>query len=110
MSFCSAGVSGAAADAIELISVLEGDSVTLHAVEAQAEDLKVWTFGSDKIIIVKNSEIRMFTDRLLVTQSNGSGSYHLTIKNITANFSGIYTSEIVKKNLYKTFNVTVYGE
>ncbi|XP_042605546.1 uncharacterized protein LOC122141674 [Cyprinus carpio] len=99
------GVSGAGTDAIENVLVMEGDSATLHAGETQAEDLKVWTFGPDETIIARNSEIKMFKDRLLVDQSTGS----LTIENITANFSGIYKLEIVKKNLYKNFNVTVYG-
>ncbi len=85
---------------------MEGGSVTLHSGETQKEDLKVWTFGPDETIIVRNSEIKIHTDRLVVNQSTGS----LTINNITANLSGIYKLENVKKNLYKRFNVTVYGE
>ncbi|XP_058617121.1 SLAM family member 9-like [Onychostoma macrolepis] len=98
-------IHGGDPDSVKSVSVFEGDSVTLHSGETQKEDLKVWTFGPDETIIVKNSEIKMSTDRLLVDQSVGS----LTIKNITANFSGIYKLESVKKNLYKTFNVTVYA-
>ncbi len=98
-------MSGAETD-IESVSVMEGGSVSLHSGETQNEDLKVWTFGPDETIIVRNSEIKIHTDRLVVNQHTGS----LTINNITANFSGIYKLENVKKNLYKTFNVTVYGE
>uniref|UniRef100_A0A9J7XFN2 Ig-like domain-containing protein n=1 Tax=Cyprinus carpio carpio TaxID=630221 RepID=A0A9J7XFN2_CYPCA len=98
------GVSGAETDVIQSVSVLEGDSVTLHAGETQKEDLTVWTYGPDNTVIVFNSEIKMFKDRLLVDQSTGS----LTIENITANFSGIYKLNIVKRNSYKTFNVSVY--
>lgn len=96
-------MSGAETDAIESVSAMEGDSVTLHG-ETQRDDLNVWSFGPDDTVIVMNSEIRMFRDRLLVDQSTGS----LTIKNITANFSGIY--KLVRKSSHKTFNVTVYGE
>lgn len=99
-------MSGAETDVIQSVSVLEGDSVTLHAGETQKEDLTVWTYGPDNTVIVFNSEIKMFKDRLLVDQSTGS----LTIENITANFSGIYKLNIVKRNSYKTFNVSVYGE
>uniref|UniRef100_A0A8C2JC84 Ig-like domain-containing protein n=1 Tax=Cyprinus carpio TaxID=7962 RepID=A0A8C2JC84_CYPCA len=99
------GVSGAETDTIEPVLVMEGDSATLPAGETQAEDLKVWTFGPEETIIVINSEIKMFKDRLMVDQSTGS----LTIENITAHFSGIYKLEIVRKNLYKKFNVTVYA-
>ncbi|XP_067252815.1 uncharacterized protein [Chanodichthys erythropterus] len=81
---------------------MEGDSVTLHG-EIQRDDLNVWSFGPDDTVIVMNSEIRMFRDRLLVDHSTGS----LTIKNITANFSGIY--KLVRKSSHKTFNVTVYA-
>uniref|UniRef100_A0A8C2JAN3 Ig-like domain-containing protein n=1 Tax=Cyprinus carpio TaxID=7962 RepID=A0A8C2JAN3_CYPCA len=98
-------VSGAETDTIEPVLVMEGDSATLPAGETQAEDLKVWTFGPEETIIVINSEIKMFKDRLMVDQSTGS----LTIENITAHFSGIYKLEIVRKNLYKKFNVTVYA-
>ncbi|XP_052446711.1 uncharacterized protein zgc:171601 isoform X2 [Carassius gibelio] len=110
VSFCISllyihGVSGAVTDEIEKVLVMEGDSATLHAGETQAEDMKVWTFGPEETVIVRNSEIRMFKDRLLVDQSTGS----LTIKNITANFSGIYKLHIIKENLNKKFNVTVYA-
>ncbi len=96
--------SGGDPDSVKSVSVMEGDSVSLHSGETQKEDL--WTFGPDETIIVRNSEIKIHTDRLVVNQPTGS----LTINNITANFSGIYKLENVKKNLYKTFNVTVYGE
>ncbi len=98
--------SGGDPDSVKSVSVMEGGSVSLHSGETQKEDLKVWTFGPDETIIVRNSEIKMYTDRLVVNQPTGS----LTINNITANFSGIYKLENVKKNLYKKFNVTVYGE
>ncbi len=96
--------SGGDPDSVKSVSVMEGDSVSLHSGETQKEDL--WTFGPDETIIVRNSEIKIHTDRLVVNQSTGS----LTINNITAIFSGIYKLENVKKNLYKKFNVTVYGE
>lgn len=88
------------------VPVTEGDSVTLHTDETPTEDLTVWTFGSDDIVIVMNFEIKQFKDRLLVDRQSSS----LTIKNITANFSGIYKFNIFSRSLYKTFNVTVYGE
>ncbi|XP_077081394.1 uncharacterized protein LOC143735206 isoform X2 [Siphateles boraxobius] len=52
-----------------------------------------------------NHEIKQFKDTLLVDQQSVS----LTIKNITANFSGIYKFNIFSRSLYKTFNVTVYA-
>ncbi|XP_050950263.1 SLAM family member 9-like isoform X2 [Labeo rohita] len=99
------GMSGAETDAIESVSVMEGDSVTLHAFETQAEDLKVWSFGPDNTVIAVNSEVKIFRDRFLVNQSTAS----LTIKNITANFSGIYKLTVVRKSSYKTYNVIVYA-
>lgn len=93
-------------DAVKSVSVMEGESVTLHTDEIQKEDLFVWTFGPDNIVMAINSEIRIFKDRLLVNQPTGS----LTINNITAHFSGIYKLEIPRKTLITTFNVTVYGE
>lgn len=91
---------------IQSVSVLEGDSVTLHAGETQKEDLTVWTYGPDNTVIAMNTEIKIFRDRFLVNQSFGS----LTIENITANFSGIYKFTVIRKSSYKTFKVTVYGE
>uniref|UniRef100_A0A8C2BB37 Ig-like domain-containing protein n=1 Tax=Cyprinus carpio TaxID=7962 RepID=A0A8C2BB37_CYPCA len=99
------GVSGAETDVIQSVSVLEGDSVTLHAGETQKEDLTVWTYGPDNTVIAMNTEIKIFRDRFLVNQSFGS----LTIENITANFSGIYKFTVIRKSSYKTFKVTVYA-
>uniref|UniRef100_A0A9J7Y583 Ig-like domain-containing protein n=1 Tax=Cyprinus carpio carpio TaxID=630221 RepID=A0A9J7Y583_CYPCA len=98
-------IHGGDPDSVKSVSVLEGDSVILNTDGIQSEDMKVWTFGPDETVIVFKSEIKMFKDRLLFEQSSGS----LTIKNITANFSGIYKLNIVKRNSYKTFNVSVYA-
>lgn len=89
-------------DTVKSVSVMEGESVTLHTDAMQKEDLIVWSFGPNKTVITRNSEIKMFKDRLVVNQSS------LTINNITANFSGIYQN--VRKTSITTFNVTVYGE
>uniref|UniRef100_A0A9J8A7M3 Ig-like domain-containing protein n=1 Tax=Cyprinus carpio carpio TaxID=630221 RepID=A0A9J8A7M3_CYPCA len=99
------GVSGAETDVIQSVSVLEGDSVTLHAGETQKEYLTVWTYGPDNTVIAMNSEIKIFRDRLLVDQLTGS----LTIEKITANFSGIYKFTVIRKSSYKTFKVNVYA-
>ncbi|XP_043078613.1 uncharacterized protein LOC122327365 isoform X2 [Puntigrus tetrazona] len=99
------GSSGAETDEIQSVSVLEGESVTLVCGETQKEDLKVWTFGPDNTVIAMGSDIKIFRDRFLVNRSIGS----LTIKNITANFSGIYKLTVVRKSSYTTFNVTVYA-
>ncbi|CAM4661214.1 unnamed protein product [Leuciscus chuanchicus] len=104
-SFLLLHIEGVFGDAVKAVPVTEGDSVTLYTDDIQSEDLTGWTFGPENIVIVRNYEIKQFKDRLLVDRQSVS----LTIKNITANFSGIYTFNIFSRSLYKTFNVTVYA-
>ncbi|XP_056615491.1 uncharacterized protein LOC130430407 isoform X2 [Triplophysa dalaica] len=116
-SCCLKGVFG---DADDVKSVMEGDSVTLHAdlTHMQKDDLIEWSYKTRKTIIVRvNREANkvsvydyvhdgMFRDRLQVDDQTGS----LTITNITTQHSGLYHITISgKQKTSYTFNVTVYA-
>ncbi|XP_057181509.1 SLAM family member 5-like isoform X2 [Triplophysa rosa] len=112
----ASGVFGVDAD--EVMSVMEGDSVTLntHLTHIQTEDLILWHFGPQGIPIAKiiQKSINMpmgsniFGDRLKLESQTGS----LTITNITITDSGLYKLQIIsdiKGTSYKRFNVSVYA-
>lgn len=116
--FCSLGVFGAEPDAIESLSVMERDSVTLHTdIEIQKDDLILWRFGTEdspmaevnrsaQIISISGSTLG-FKDRLHLDPRTGS----LTVRSIRTNHSGIYKAQIIGNRVSKKmFNVTVYGE
>ncbi|XP_067252828.1 CD48 antigen-like [Chanodichthys erythropterus] len=98
----------------ESVSVMEGDSVTLHSdTEIQKDDLILWRFGTEdspmaevtQIISISGSA-EGFKDRLHLDPRTGS----LTVRNIRTNQSGTYKAQIIgRKVSMKMFNVTVYA-
>ncbi|XP_067245873.1 uncharacterized protein [Chanodichthys erythropterus] len=109
------GASGAESD--ETVTVMEGDSVTLHTnlTEVQNDDTILWLFGpKDSILsqITRKSDLTSlfitddwrFRGRLQVDQKTGS----LTIRNTRFRHSGQYKLSISReKTTTKIFNVTV---
>ncbi|KAF4097480.1 hypothetical protein G5714_021488 [Onychostoma macrolepis] len=116
------GVSGVYTDeTYEMISVMEGDSVTLNTdvTEIQRDDLLLWMFK------LQNSETRIaeiykqtisiydykennerFRGRLQIDNQTGS----LTITNINKLHSGLYKLQIINGGVkHKSFNLAVYG-
>ncbi|XP_051977633.1 uncharacterized protein LOC127639582 isoform X7 [Xyrauchen texanus] len=113
------GVFGVDTDGLESVSVMEGDSVTLHTdvTDIQSNDQIVWVFS------IKNSDTRIaeiykhdinmhesneiFGDKLQLDDQTGS----LTIRNIRIKHSGLYKLTIFRSKgiSYKTFSVTVYS-
>ncbi len=106
-------------DEVRSVSVMEGDSVTLHIndTDIQKDDQMLWKFGNNGIIAQinrKNNKSRFysgsadgrFRDRLKLDQTGS-----LTITNTTTTDSGLYkvTSRRTETPL-NTFNLTVYGE
>ncbi|XP_058616376.1 SLAM family member 9-like [Onychostoma macrolepis] len=103
----------------ELVSVTEGDSVTLktNVTEVQQADDVLWVFGAEKSLIAKikkqqqifstfNGSDGRFRDRLKLDSQTG----FLTITNITTQHAGLYELEITGEILsLKTFNVSVYA-
>uniref|UniRef100_A0A8C1RCA0 Immunoglobulin domain-containing protein n=1 Tax=Cyprinus carpio TaxID=7962 RepID=A0A8C1RCA0_CYPCA len=118
LSLLANGVSGVDTDE-ESVSVMEGDSVTLHTdvKTNQHEDIK-WYFYDTRIAQITgdlsfictdvqcNEGTERFRDRLKLDHQTGS----LTIMNITNTDSGVYELKIIsiRRSSEKTFNVTVY--
>ncbi len=107
-------------DAMESVSVTEGESVSLNSglTEIQKRDLITWTFGypvtqiavinrEGGIVSTSDGPDGRFRDRLKLDHQTGS----LTITNTRTTDSGNYTVIIkgAKTATYR-FNVTVYGE
>ncbi len=107
-------------DAVESVSVTEGDSVSLNSrlTEIQTREIITWTFGypetkiavinrEDGIVSTSDGDAVGFRDRLKLDHQTGS----LTITNTRTTDSGLYTVHIkdANKTRYR-FNVTVYGE
>nr|XP_055072981.1 uncharacterized protein LOC129452940 [Misgurnus anguillicaudatus] len=105
---CVFGVFG---EEVKSVSVMEGDSVTLHTniTEIQKDDQIVWQSESKGTHIAEIFTQRIFSksDRLKLDNLTGS----LTITNITITHSGLYKLQIISNRgtSYKRFNVTVYG-
>ncbi|XP_051549101.1 SLAM family member 5-like [Myxocyprinus asiaticus] len=112
---CVKGVFDADRDGVKSVSVMEGDSVTLHTdlTEILGNDQILWMFGPQEtriaeiykqnIDIYETNEITR--DRLQLERQTGS----LTIRNIRITHSGLYKLQILSKTTsYKRFNVTVY--
>ncbi|XP_059399361.1 uncharacterized protein LOC132131356 [Carassius carassius] len=113
------GVSGVVSDVV-LVSVMEGDSVTLHTgVQTdQQEDIK-WYFKDTRIAQISgdlskictddqcNEGTERFRDRLKLDHQTGS----LTITNITNTDSELYELKIISSSSSsdKIFSVTVNG-
>ncbi len=116
LCLCSSGVLGV--DAVESVSVLEGDSVTLDSgfTEMMDDDLILWRFGSENTLIaeinVMYSSMTVyddgadgrFRDRLKLDDQTGS----LTITNITTEHTGLY--KLQTNSVSKNFSLTVHGE
>ncbi|XP_016422771.1 SLAM family member 9-like [Sinocyclocheilus rhinocerous] len=101
----------------ETVSVMEGNSVTLHT-ESQIheDDDIVWQFGDKKSLIARIKKKQIFStydvpdgrfrDRLKLDNQTGS----LTITNITTQQAGLYEVKISgAKLISKTFSVSVYA-
>ncbi|XP_065099433.1 uncharacterized protein [Paramisgurnus dabryanus] len=113
---CLVGVFG---DEMKSVSVMEGDSVTLHTnTKLQTDDVIQWMFGPEETLIARINKPAnktsiyadvldgRFRDRLQANNQTGD----LTITNITTQQTGLYNITITgkKKTSYR-FNVTVYG-
>ncbi|XDV22917.1 hypothetical protein PO909_027676 [Leuciscus waleckii] len=121
LCLCFWRLDGVFGDAVKLVSVMEGDSVTLNSplTEIQTGDLIQWRFGSYSTRIARLnrelSEISMydvldgrFRDRLKLDNQTGS----LTIMNIRPEHDGLYKVEIISGSRSETqhrFSVAVYG-
>ncbi|XP_057184315.1 uncharacterized protein LOC130550830 isoform X2 [Triplophysa rosa] len=110
------GVFDAVTGELKTLSVMEGDSVTLHTdlTDIQTEDRIVWTFADEastdllvEMLIDNISYVDgRFRDRLHISDPKVGD---LTIKNMRIKHSGIYEAEIItaKGTTYKTFRVLV---
>uniref|UniRef100_A0A671QVH2 Ig-like domain-containing protein n=1 Tax=Sinocyclocheilus anshuiensis TaxID=1608454 RepID=A0A671QVH2_9TELE len=112
------GVFDVKTDEVKSVSVLEGDSVTLHTdVKVQRDDQILWTFGPQNTRIaeiIKRDQINFifvsndgrFRDNLLMDNQTGS----LTIRNIRSDHTGLYELTVISgKTSLKSFSVTVYA-
>ncbi|KAF4097267.1 uncharacterized protein LOC131531398 [Onychostoma macrolepis] len=102
-------------DAVQSVSVLEGDSVALESgfTEMVDDDLILWKFGAentliaqinvlaDSIIVYDNALAGRFRERLKLDDQTGS----LTITNIRTTDSGVY--QLHTSSVRKRFNLTV---
>ncbi|KAL1251631.1 hypothetical protein QQF64_019427, partial [Cirrhinus molitorella] len=109
----------AVTDEIKSVSVMEGESVTLHTdIKIQRDGQILWTFGPQNTRIaeiIKRDQINFifvsndgrFRDRLQMDNQTGS----LTIRNIRFEHTGLYKLLIIisGKNSLKSFSVTVYA-
>uniref|UniRef100_A0A8C1RDR9 Immunoglobulin domain-containing protein n=1 Tax=Cyprinus carpio TaxID=7962 RepID=A0A8C1RDR9_CYPCA len=117
VNLCFTGVFKAETD--ETMSVMEGDSVTLHTnlTEILNDDTLLWLFGPKELVIsqiTRKSDLTSFfvTDdvrfkgRLLVDQNTGS----LTIRNTRKRHSGQYKLTISREKITsRIFSVDVFG-
>ncbi len=115
-SNCSSGVFGV--DAVESVSVLEGDSVSLNSglTEMMDDDVILWRFGAENTLIAQinvmvgritvydNVLDGRFRDRLKLDHQTGS----LIITNTRTEHTGLYKLQI--HSVSKSFSLTVYGE
>ncbi len=110
------------ADGVNTVSVMEGDSVTLHSdvIDIRTPRYYIrhiqWKFGPEPNLIARviwrdkeTSHIRyyeneIFRDRIQIDNQTGS----LTIRNIRTTDSGLYQMD--SRLSVESFNVTVYGE
>ncbi|XP_056614094.1 natural killer cell receptor 2B4-like isoform X2 [Triplophysa dalaica] len=108
-------VNGVFGDEVKSVSVMEGESVTLHT-DIQREDGIKWYYGPENTVVamingvasstnISNDE--RFIDRVMMDNQTGD----LIITHITSQNSGLYKLRISrnKKVSYKNFNLTVYS-
>ncbi|XP_058617641.1 signaling lymphocytic activation molecule isoform X2 [Onychostoma macrolepis] len=113
------GVFDVKTDEMKSVSVMEGDSVSLHTdVKVQRDDQILWTFGPQNTRIaeiIKRDQINLifvsnggrFRDKLQLNNQTGS----LTINNIRSEHTGLYKLTVIisGKTSLKSFSVTVYA-
>uniref|UniRef100_A0A8C2BNS4 Immunoglobulin domain-containing protein n=1 Tax=Cyprinus carpio TaxID=7962 RepID=A0A8C2BNS4_CYPCA len=113
-TFFVSGASGLETDVVS-VSVMEGDSVTLHTgVETNQQDRMKWYFNDTRIaqLIGDQSKIctddqckERFRDRLKLDSHSGD----LTIMNIHTTHSGVYKLQIFRRRvIQKIFNIAVH--
>ncbi|XDV23406.1 hypothetical protein PO909_027986 [Leuciscus waleckii] len=101
-------------DEVKSVSVKEGESVTLKTdVEVQRDDLIVWRFGDEGILLAKidvetnesslNEADERFRGRLKLDHQTGS----LTITNIRTEHSGLYELQIRGRESSQRFLLSV---
>ncbi|XP_048037629.1 uncharacterized protein LOC125262794 [Megalobrama amblycephala] len=106
------GVSGVETDVAESVSVIVGDSVTLHTgvTQIQRDDVLQWRFGEDLIARITSESGKItvlvtanekFKDRLKLNDQTGD----LKIRNIKTTDSGLYKFETTGTRGLKTFDV-----
>uniref|UniRef100_A0A8C1LFV2 Immunoglobulin domain-containing protein n=1 Tax=Cyprinus carpio TaxID=7962 RepID=A0A8C1LFV2_CYPCA len=110
--FLVPGASGDDTDEVS-VSVMEGDSVTLHTgVDTNKQDRLTWYFNNIRIAYINGDQnkictddkcLQRFRDQLNLTDSS------LMITNINTTEAGVYKVEIPSRNIAKTFSVTVRG-
>nr|XP_055074151.1 transmembrane and immunoglobulin domain-containing protein 1-like [Misgurnus anguillicaudatus] len=110
------GVFGFDGDEVKSVSVMEGDSVTLHSdiADIQRDDQILWMLGRQETRIaeinkegnVLSEDNGTFKGKLQLNNKTGS----LTITNISITHSGLYKLTITsRRNSYKKFYVIVYA-
>ncbi|XP_056098475.1 uncharacterized protein LOC130077300 [Rhinichthys klamathensis goyatoka] len=113
------GVSGVYTDETEMISVMEGESVTLHTdSEIYRNGVILWTFRFHNseiriaqifertISIYDSGENERFRDRLQIDEKTGS----LTITNINTLHSGLYKLQVINGGFkHMSFSIAVYA-
>ncbi|KAF4097274.1 hypothetical protein G5714_021282 [Onychostoma macrolepis] len=104
-------------DAVESVSVLEGDSVALNSgfTEMMDDDLILWRFGAENTSIAQINVMagsmtayddvldERFRDRLKLDNQTGS----LIITNTTTEHTGLY--KLLTNSVSKNFSLTVYA-
>ncbi|KAF4097269.1 natural killer cell receptor 2B4-like isoform X1 [Onychostoma macrolepis] len=104
-------------DAVESVSVLEGDSVALDSgfTEMMDDDLILWRFGAENTLIAQISVMadsitvyddvldERFRDRLKLDNQTGS----LIITNTRTEHTGLY--KLLTNSVSKSFSLTVYA-
>ncbi len=105
-------------DAVESVSVLEGDSVSLNSgfTEMMDYNLILWRFGDENSLIAQISVMansmtvyddvldERFRDRLKLDHQTGS----LIITNTRTEHTGLY--KLQTNSVSKSFSLAVYGE
>ncbi|XP_026107916.1 uncharacterized protein LOC113079899 [Carassius auratus] len=92
---------------VKSVSVMEGDSVTLHPdAELQTDEVIQWRFGSENTLIATinrgTGSFSTITDRLTLDKTTGS----LTITDTTITDAGLYQ---IRASIIYRFSVTVYA-
>ncbi|XP_050959115.1 SLAM family member 5-like isoform X2 [Labeo rohita] len=113
------GVFDVKTDEVKSVSVMNGESVTLHTdVKVQRDDMILWTFGPQNTRIaeiIKRDQINFifvsndgrFRDKLQLDNQTGS----LTMRNIRSEHNGLYKLTVIVNGVtsLKSFSVTVYA-